>query len=399
MKRGKATNRFLDFYLGVPVLNVLASFRRKRAYSDRAERIGLLFNFALGDTLLASSATQDVRGIFPTAQLILFAGRSNMAAAKLLPGIDMIEELPITRPIKAISALRRCRLDLMLDFTSWQRITALYTLLSGARYTVGFTRDKQYRHRGYDKAVPHRGDCHELDNLHRFTRSLGAQTASAPRLLIPDGPLPEVVSRERKVIAFHAWATGTLRHLREWPDDRWADLAEQLMTPERTFVLTGSPADEPRCHALCQKIAARGIPVKTLIGRNGIAEVARALQQVEMLVSVNTGIMHLGAILGVPTVALNGPNAANRWGPLGPYVANVQTRDGSGGFLDLGFEFHGRDVMGNISIENVIFAVQQLRASVRKTPKSPSTAKKTAERVAESAQLQSAEFPGQTSLP
>ena len=84
------------------------------------------------------------------------------------------------------------------------------------------------------------------------------------------------------------------------------------------------------------------------------------LQQAEMLISVNTGIMHLGAILGVPTVALNGPNSAHRWGPVGTRVANVRTSDGSGGFLDLGFEFRGRNVMVNISVEDVMVAVSQL---------------------------------------
>jgi ADP-heptose:LPS heptosyltransferase len=362
MKRGKRTNRLLDFYLGIPVLNLMASFRRKGVCPHHPERIGLLFNPALGDTLLASAATQDIRGIFPTAQLILFAGSSNVAAAKLLPEIDAIQILPITRPLEAIRILRRCKLDLMLDFTAWQRITALYTLMSGARFTVGFERMKQYRHRGFDKTIPHRGDCHELDNLHRFTCFLGAKTKSAPRLLIPSGPLPEVVARSGSVIVFHPWASGARSWLREWPDERWVDLARQLIAPGQTLLLTGSPADEARCHALCQKIAAQGIQVETLIGRDGISGVARVLNHAKMLVSVNTGIMHLGAILGVPTVSINGPTAAHRWGPVGPHVANVCPPDGSGGFLDLGFEYSGRstDVMGKISVSDVMRAVHQL---------------------------------------
>jgi heptosyltransferase III len=364
MKRGKATNRLVDFYLGIPVLNSLAAVRRKRSLPRNPVRIGLLFNPALGDTLLASAAVQDIRALYPNGKLILFATTANAAAARLLPEIDAIETLPITRPLEAVRMLRRSRLDLMLDFSAWQRITALYTLLSGAKFTAGFERRKQYRHRGYDKTVPHQGDCHELDNLRRLTRSLGAIAHAAPRLKIPDVPLPEVFSQTEEVILFHPWASGAKSWLREWPEENWAGLARELMAPGRSILITGAPSDEPRCQILSRRLAADGIAVQILIGRTGIGEVACVLKRAKMLISVNTGIMHLGAILGTPTISINGPTSAERWGPIGPRVANVCPPDGSGGFLDLGFEYRGRptDVMNKISVTDVIRAVKQLGA-------------------------------------
>ena len=360
MKRGKAANRLIDFYLGIPVLNLLACFRSPREFPRDPKRIGILLNPALGDTLLASAAVQDIRGIWPGAKLILFADAPNLAAAELLPSIDEIEKLPITHPLEAVRVLRRNRLDLLLDFTAWQRITALFTLMSGASFTVGYTRKKQHRHRGYDQCAEHLGDCHELENLRRFTRSLGARTDFPPRLVIPHGPLPEVVSKAGKLVVFHAWASGARSWLREWPDACWAALARSLSTPDRTFLLTGSAADSARCYSLRQAMRADGTRVEVLIGQDGIAGVARVLKQAELLVSVNTGIMHLGAILGVPTVSLDGPTASHRWGPIGPHVASVRPGDGSGGFLDLGFEYRGHleNVMNKISVDAVLQAVE-----------------------------------------
>jgi ADP-heptose:LPS heptosyltransferase len=362
MRRGNATYRVLDFYLGVPILNLLASFRSRRKWKEHPDRIGLLFNPALGDTLLASAATQEIRAHFYRAELIVFATDTNVAAAKLLPAIDRIELLPITHPLAAIRIIRRCALNWMLDFTSWQRITAILTLLSGASFTIGFKRKGQYRQRGYDSTVTHSGDCHELENLRRLTRLLGATKDYPPRLAIPGALLPEIVLRGGEVIVFHPWASGASGWLREWPEERWIDLALQLRSEERTFLITGSPVDELRCMALCQMIIALGASAEILIGRDGIGEIARVLNHAEMLVSVNTGIMHLGAILGVPTVAINGPTAVHRWGPIGPRVANVTPSDGSGGFLDLGFEYsgHAESVMEKISVEDVMQAVQQL---------------------------------------
>jgi ADP-heptose:LPS heptosyltransferase len=362
MQRGKAINRALDFYMGIPVLNLLASFRRRKIETARPRRIGLLLNPALGDTLLASAAIQDIREIFPRAELILFAANTNVAAARLLPAIDRIEILQITRPLAAIRTMRRCALDWMVDFTSWQRVTAAFTFLSGARFTIGFERKGQYRERGYDRTVSHRGDCHELENMRRLTRALGVTNDFPPRLEVPGGPLPEIVLRGGEMIVFHPWASGARSRLREWPDARWAELARRLMAPGRTFLISGALSDEARSKALRERILAQGAPAEILIGCEGIGEIARVLRHVEMLVSVNTGIMHLGAILGVPTVALNGPTAVDRWGPIGPRVANLCPSDGSGGFLDLGFEYRGHreNVMEKISVTDVVEAAQQL---------------------------------------
>ncbi len=362
MRRGKALNRILDFYLGIPVLNLLACFRRQGVFPEHPSRIGLLLNPALGDTLLASAAIQEVRVLFPDATLILFATGSNIAAAKLLPAIDSIEVLSLTRPLKSIRILRREKLDLMLDFTAWQRLTAMYSLLSGAQYKIGFEREKQYRHRGFDRAVPHRGDCHELHNTRRLTRSLGSESLHVPSLAVPGGPLPQAALRGLRIVVFHPWASGSQRRLREWPEDNWVGLARHLATPGRMFLLTGSPADEARSDALCRRLVEQGSAAEVLIGRDGLEEIARVLTHAEILVSVNTGIMHLGAILGTPTVSINGPTSSRRWGPVGPRVANVCPNDGSGEFLDLGFEFQGHptDTMERILVEDVLRAVRSL---------------------------------------
>lgn len=323
----------------------------------------MLFNPALGDTMLASAAALDIRGLFPTAKLIVFAADSNLAAAKMLPEIDSIEILPITRPLQAIRKLRESDLDLMLDFTAWQRITALYSLMSGAKFTVGFERKRQFRHRGYDLTVPHLNNCHELDNLHRFTTALGAKTNSAPQLIIPGGAVPEIVSRGCSLTVFHPWASGARAWLREWPDACWVDLAQKLNAHNQIILVSGSPADSARCKALQEKICSRSITSEILIGQNGIAEIARVLKCSDLLVSVNTGIMHLGAILGVRTVSINGPTAPHRWGPIGARVINVNPSDGSGGFLDLGFEYGRRTktVMDKISVEEVLQGIEELR--------------------------------------
>ena len=75
--------------------------------------------------------------------------------------------------------------------------------------------------------------------------------------------------------------------------------------------------------------------------------------------SVNTGVMHLAAAVGAPTIALNGPTSATRWGPIGANVVCVDSELPGCGYLNLGFEYDGHrtDCMRGISVDRVATAV------------------------------------------
>jgi heptosyltransferase-3 len=362
MKRGKITNRILDYYLGIPALNCAASFRAKKKLPRDVERIGLVFNHALGDTLLASGAVLDLRNQYRKQELILFAAPSNLEAARLLPEVDRIETASLLEPRRAIRTLRACNLDILLDFTSWQRLTAVFAMYSGARFTVGFRTEGQYRHRGYDLAVTHRSDIHEVENHRSLLRALGIDTGSEPSLTLPPGRLSALAKWNEELIVIHAWPSGTKSFLREWPTSNWLELVVNMNRPDRRFVLTGAPSDRLRTDKLCAEMVKRGVKASVFIGNSGIADVGKLLLSARVLISVNTGIMHLGAILGTPTVSINGPNSQRRWGPRGEKSIGIDTPDGSGGFLNLGFEFRGnpQDAMEKIGVPIVLRAAEEL---------------------------------------
>ena len=131
--------------------------RRRRSAPADPRRIGVMCSPALGDTLLFSAVLQDLRSAFPSAHIVHLCFRQNLIAAEILPGADERVLLHLSSPYQTIRALRAQALDALLDFTSWQRLTAFFTLLSGARYTAGFRTAGQYRDRG--RSAPHRRVC------------------------------------------------------------------------------------------------------------------------------------------------------------------------------------------------------------------------------------------------
>jgi ADP-heptose:LPS heptosyltransferase len=334
---------------------------------ELVRKIGIMANPALGDTLLTSGPIQDLRAAYPKAELVFFAAHANVGAAKLLPCIDRLELISFTNPLQAIRIVRAAQLDLMFDFTSWQRVTAFVTLWSGARCTFGFDTPGQHRAAAYAYCTEHRRDRHEFENQRALVAAAGLTPSAPARVVIPAGELPDVVAAGRDTIVFHAWPAGSGTSTREWPRAHWVELAKRLRAPGRRFVVTGSAADLPRSSELCESLLSAGVPAEVFTGSNGLFGVAQLLRHARLLVSVNTGIMHLGWILGTPTVAINGPTSHLRWGPLGAHTLGVDTPDGTGGFLHLGFEFDNmpHDVMQKITGEAVGEAAQRLLARDR----------------------------------
>ena len=195
MKRGSRLNRMLDYYFGIPLLHVVRLFRRKKHWPKQIQEVGIFVNPALGDTLLASGPILDIRHAFPNSKLCLFAATSNILAANLLPSLDRIELISITHPLQAIRAMRASNLDLLVDFTSWQRVTATISACSGAKFVAGYKTANQYRHFAYDQVVEHRSDRHELDNHRALAASIGADTRSAPRVVFsPDANVDQALA-------------------------------------------------------------------------------------------------------------------------------------------------------------------------------------------------------------
>jgi len=366
MRRGSKKNRLLDTWLGIPLLNALGTLRRHRKYPNTVKSVGLLCSFALGDTLLFSAAVRSVRVHFPTQRLIHFCGPQNLAAAELIPGVDELVVIDLLKPGKTIRRMREQKLDLLLDFSSWQRLTALYSMMSGAKFTAGFRTPGQYRDRGYDHVADHSRTRHEVENFRVLLQSVGIMENYPPSIVPPPIPPQELITRGKQIIVFHLWPSGVRSYLREWPEDRWLELAGQLATDlgksEVLFVITGSPADQIRSEPFVRKMRNEGLDAEAFVGHDGFASLCQLLTHATLVISVNTGVMHLAAILGARTISINGPNRNSRWGPVGSRAIGVESPGEGCGYLHLGFEQGGAiaNCMERITVEMVLAAAESL---------------------------------------
>jgi heptosyltransferase-3 len=363
-RRTSSIARTLDRYIGIPGVAALSILpKRKEPEWSRVQRIGVLKTAAIGDTLLLGSMLAALRTRFPSAEIILIAGGNNASAAELLGrAIDRHVVVSVRWPLSAIRVLRRLQLDVLLECGPWPRYDALITALSGAAFSVGFRVDGQARHFAFDRVVEHSRHVHQIENLQRLAASIGATAFGPPALTAPGILSPDRLPTAPFAVC-HPFSGGYMGHVKEWPVDRWVELARRIQHEYGADVLiSGGPDVIDQSRQLAAEMQGAGVRTSVVAGALTLGELADLLLRSFVVVSVNTGVMHLAALLGAATVSLEGPVPPSRWGPVGPRTRSVVTTLPGCGYLDLGFEYAGHrlDCMEGVSVGAVMDAVADL---------------------------------------
>jgi heptosyltransferase-2 len=146
-------------------------------------------------------------------------------------------------------------------------------------------------------------------------------------------PLPSLVVAPAELAAWRqrhgladprpiiAIAPGAVGPAKRWPGPSYADLARRLAGQGVTVVVLGGPDEKP----LAAEIADAGGPaVRDLTGsdlRNAILGLAAA----RAAISNDSGLLHVAAALGTPSIGIFGPTSPWHWAPLNPLAAVVET--------------------------------------------------------------------------
>ena len=356
--RGNRVLHFVDRYGGIPAVALLGALRGRRRFPASISSIALLKAGAIGDTVLLSAAVGDLRRAFPHAWLVLFSAESNYEIGRMLGGVSKVFRVPISNPVAALRILRSVPVDVILDFGQWSRAEALFSLASKSAFTAGFQTTAQYRHYGYDIAVEHSAEVHELENYRALVRTLGVQADSMPHLeALEANPLAE-----RSYVVCHLWPGGINSDVKEWPLKNWTQLFGELMRRGLEVVLTGSLADRNRNQELTTSLPRDALDNVHNVAGLDLAKTAAVLAGARLVVSVNTGIMHMAAALGSSVVGLQGPTSSKRWGPIGEKSIAVDSTLKGCGYLNLGWEYPKNPpaCMEAISLESVVHACDAL---------------------------------------
>ncbi|MBY0124254.1 glycosyltransferase family 9 protein [Bacillus sp. S/N-304-OC-R1] len=346
-ERGNAKFKFLDKFIGIPLIFLLGLLRlKKQIRTNPPQTIIIVMIAAIGDTVLLSSILKEIKHYYPNVKITLVCSNGNIQAVKSMPHIHHIIKFDFSKIWKSFFIIRKQeKYDLLLDFGAWSRLNAFISFVIKAKYKVGFKRKHMFRHYIYDKTADHSDHIHELDNYRNILRDLDYSLLMLkPEFLISRESIDKIrtiLNLNQNYIIFHMFASGSHKKKKEWPESSWLELADHVIEENYKIILTGGKQDAIFSDSFANKV--NGMKDKaciSLAGKLNLEETAALIKEVGTIVTVNTGIMHLGAAVGSFIIALHGPTSPLRWGPISETSIILTPRIKCDQLLSLGFEKH-----------------------------------------------------------
>lgn len=274
-------------------------------------RILLIRPGGIGDAVLLVPAIHLLKKIYPDCEIKILAESRNGAAFSFCPIVDQV--LLYDKPTDLLMALRQ-RYDLIIDTEQWHRLSAIVARLIRSDRKIGFATNE--RRRLFTDEIPYSHGNYEADSFFRLLEPLGIkdQKVSYPFLEVPAqyGERAEVSLGPFATQPFVALFPGASIPERRWGIDRFHRLAIWLNQQGQPVVVVGGSQDRDAGDGILA-----GCHGVNLAGRTSLAETAAVLQRSTLLVSGDSGVLHLAVGLDVPTVSLFGPGIAAKWAPQG----------------------------------------------------------------------------------
>jgi lipopolysaccharide heptosyltransferase II len=292
----------------------------------------------LGDTVLLTAAVRALRRGYPDAALDVLvlpgtagvlAGDPDIAEVLTCDPFAWIDPHKWGKPamwrdlLGCVRRLRAPRYDLAVSVCG--DVASVLARVSGARRRVGYAAEA-YAHFMTD-AVPggrYLAPKHEV----RYVLDLAD---AAGGIVLPEDAEPwlAVVPEERRrmaerlqgerarlgvsgpVVAIHPGARNG--KAKRWPTRHYAALANRLVDElDALVVLTGSPNEAGLARAVLDRVR---VPVVDLTGKTTLPELVALLAESDVLVTGDSGPMHIACAVRTPVVALHGPTDPAQSGP------------------------------------------------------------------------------------
>lgn len=286
----------------------------------------------LGDAVMTVPSVRAFRKTRPDLEITVACQAKLAGFWRAVPEVDRILEIPPGAGIRQTAGLMRggC-FDAVIVYPNSLR-TGLEAWLAGIPRRVGYS--GHWRRKLLNQVVrPSPEGAQDFVPGHQVHHYLNlAESVGAPRLepsewvaLRP--PLPQCSdSRRRKIAVCPGAEFGPAKR---WFPERFAEVIHKVsLNRDVDWVLVGVSKDAPAGEAIesALKELKSEAKLQNQIGRTGLGELMSLLGEVDVLLSNDTGTMHLAAMIGVPVVAVFGSTEPLLTGPLGPGHIVLQHR-------------------------------------------------------------------------
>jgi len=278
----------------------------------------------IGDCVISSGVVREIARQVPGARITVACGRPPAPFFRAAPNVERVIVLDKKKMAGHWVALWRqvvgTRWDMVIDI----RGSALSYLIPARRRVV--------YNRSWETGLP---------KVEMVSRMMGAPSTLAPELFIDDRARAEaavVIDPQLATAPGPIMALAPIAHQpgKSWPADRWGALVEKLKAEPRfdgwRFMPVGGPGDRAPATPALQAAGPRGID---FVGKGDILASAAAIDRAALFVGNDSGLMHVAAAAGRPTLGLFGPTEWWLYGPWGPRTRTVASNETRGAFAPI----------------------------------------------------------------
>lgn len=303
---------------------------------QKVRRVLLVKFWGIGSIVLATPLFLKAREVFPRAEIVLLTLSGNRGVVKMLPGVDRVETIDLGASlisallayVRALAWAFRLRPDIVFDLEFYTKASAVLCFFTRASSRVGYHSQGVWRGNIHNMPVAFNVYRHVSSNFLSLLEPYGVATTSAPPASSLLG-LDSFRKRALGVLARHGLSTGRyilvnvnageLAVERRWPQDRFATLSAGLWGRYRLpIVYIGAGSERgftSRAWALAEQAGARGT---NLAGEVDLEELVGLCAHSALVVTNDSGPLHLAVAAGARTVSIFGPETPVLYGPPGP---------------------------------------------------------------------------------
>jgi heptosyltransferase-2 len=290
----------------------------------------------IGDFVRCHSVVQVLHNRFPDRPIDMLATTLCAPLADYMPRVRkaVVADLPrrrlgLTENVKLAARLKAEHYGSALVMSrKWK--AALAPFLAGIPERTGFVGEARFvllnDRRTGERALPRM-----VDQCAMLALPPGAVLPASwpvPVLAVPRADIAAwkqnrgLAGETRPIVAL---APGAVGPSKRWPAEYYAELTRRLLAEGFAVWVLGGPGEK----ALAQEILAQEIigdrPGRDLTGFD-LRDAVLALAAAAVAVSNDSGLLHVAAALGTPSIGIFGPTSPQLWAPLNPLAAVIETK-------------------------------------------------------------------------
>ncbi|HAN00662.1 MAG TPA: hypothetical protein DCQ26_18870 [Marinilabiliales bacterium] len=281
----------------------------------------------MGSIIQATPLLKTLKANYPGSKIIFVTTPGNVEILKKTGLVDVIVTLNDSSVFKLIKGLPgfiikliRYKIEVYIDLEVYSNFSTLITILSMSKNRLGFyLQSKHYRLGNYTHMMYHNTRSPIMETYLQFARLLGCKIADTE--LIPlvseitsinfDNLKLELLKKKYLVINPNA---SDLRLERRWGLENYKELIQLLVKhfPENTILVIGGKSESQYVSEVLKGLTHKNI--FDISGKTNLDELIAIIKHAQLLITNDSGPMHIGFACKTPTIALFGPCSPMQYG-------------------------------------------------------------------------------------